>query len=177
MVGAGEFLVVGTVRRPHGVKGEIVVAVETDRPEAVFRRGSVLRTGTPTGEPLEASITIEAARPHKGGMLLRTAEHGTLDDSVEALRGLSLMIPAEEAAPVAPDEVHYRDLLGMAVVAAGQMVGVVKDLVETGGPELLVVERKGRPDLMVPFVKELVPEIDRAARRVLIDPPEGLLDL
>lgn len=177
MRSAGEFLAVGTVRRPHGVRGELLIALETDRPTAVYAAGRLLHLGDPTGRPTGRTLTVERARPFQDGLLLKLVELQGRTPEVEAMRGHSLLIPAAEAAPAAPDEVHYRDLLGMAVVAGGERVGTVRDVMETAGGELLVVQRQGRRELLVPFVREMVREIDREARTLTIEPPEGLLEL
>jgi 16S rRNA processing protein RimM len=161
-----EFLVVATVRRPHGVRGELYVALDTDRPKSVFRAGRVLWIGDSEGRPVGGKLTVERARPMKDGMLLKLGELASLTPEVEQLRGRSLMIPAADAAPDQPDEVHYRDLRGMEVHHDGARIG----------PELLVIRRTTGAELLLPFVKEWV-AVDRSAKRIDIDPPEGLLEL
>ena len=175
--GESEYLVVATVRRPHGIKGEIFVALETDRPKAVFRAGRSLLLGDPSGRPTGGAVTIERARPQKDGMLLKLVEHGGRTAELEGLRGRSLLIPAAEAAPASEEEIHYRDLRGMEVHHGEEKVGTVRGVMETPGGLLLVVQRPRSGELLIPFVKELVREIDRAARRIVIEPPEGLLEL
>ena len=171
-----DFLVVATVRRPHGVRGELYVALETDRPKSVFRIGRVLGIGDPDGRPLGGSLTVERARPMKDGMLLKLRELTALTPEVEGLRGRSLLIPVRDAAPAQADEVHYRELRGMEVHHAGGLIGAVEGVLETSGAELLVVRRTGGAELLLPFVKEWV-RVDRSARRIEIEPPEGLLEL
>jgi len=172
-----EYLVVATVRRPHGVRGELRLTLEADRPERVFRPGRVLRVGDARGRPVGRELTIARARPVKDGILLQAAEHASLTPEVEALRGHTLLIPVEEAAPPAEDEIFYHDLVGSDVLVGGEKVGTVKEILETGGAELLVVRRTGAKDLLVPFVKEVVRRVDARKRQVEIDPPDGLLDL
>lgn len=171
-----DFLVVATVRRPHGVRGELYVALDTDRPKSVFRAGRVLWIGDAEGRPTGGKLTVERARPMKDGMLLKMGELVSLTPEVEQLRGRSLMIPAADAAPDQPDEVHYRDLRGMEVHHDGARIGVVQGVMETLGPELLVIRRTSGAELLLPFVKEWV-AVDRGAKRIDVDPPEGLLEL
>ena len=175
--GDGDYLVVATVRRPHGIKGELYVALETDRPGAVFRAGRSLLLGDSEGRPVGGALTVERARPQKDGMLIKVAEHGGRTAELEALRGRSLLIPAVEAAPASAEEIHYRDLRGMEVYHGEEKVGTVKGVMETPGGELLVVQRPRAGELLIPFVKEVVVAIDRTARRIAIEPPEGLLEL
>lgn len=179
MTGADEagFLVVGTVRRPHGIRGELVVGLETDRPRAVFRPGRALLLGDGAGRPVGGALTVEKARPFKDGLLLKVVEHTGRSAELEALRGRSLLIPVTEAAPAGDDEVHYRDLVGMTMTVEGQPIGRVRRVAETPAGELLEVERPGRRDLLVPFVKEWVRAIDREGATLDLVPPEGLLEL
>jgi 16S rRNA processing protein RimM len=171
------WLVVAVVRRPHGVRGELQLSLETDRPGEVFRAGRPLELGDERGRPLGRRFTVAKARPHKDGMLVVLAELTTRDAQVEALRGHTLLIPADEAAPAAEGEVLYRDLVGCEVIVQGRSVGTVHDLLATGGAELLVVRRRGARELLIPFVAEMVRTVDVEAKRVEMELPEGLLEL
>lgn len=175
--GDARHLVVATIRKPHGVRGELVLALDTDRPGAVFRRGRQLLLGDAHGRPIGGSVTVERSRPFKDGLLVKLVEHAGLTPEVEALRGRSLLIDVQEAAPAAPDEVHYRDLVGMKVLAGEVSIGEVEAVAETAGGELLVVRRPGRGDLLLPFVAEWVKRVDREGKVLVIEPPEGMLEL
>lgn len=171
------FLIVGAVQKPHGIKGELFVRVETDNPGAVFAEGKSLLLGDASGTPSGGSLTVERARPFKGGLLLKTAEHTGRDPAIDALRGASLLIPEGEAAPLAEDEAFVHQLVGLGVYVAGEAVGTVADVYETAAGWYLGVRREGRKELLVPFVRELVRRVDPAAGVVEVDPPAGLLDL
>jgi 16S rRNA processing protein RimM len=177
MAGEPDYLVVGTVRKPHGVRGEVQVQVETDRPDAVFRKGRALLLGDAQGHPLGRSVTVERARPFKGGFLLQASEYASRTQEVEDLRGRTLLIPASEAAPLDEGEVFYHDLVGLSVRVEEERIGTVREVIETAGADLLVVRRPRAKDLLVPFIKDVVREVDLEARELRIDPPEGLLDL
>jgi 16S rRNA processing protein RimM len=172
-----EYLIVGTIRKPHGIRGELMVQVETDRPTAVFRPGSVLRLGDSTGKPGERTLTVERARPFKDGVLLKAAEHSRLDASLEALRGATLLISRGDAGPLEEDEVFVHELVGMRVLAGGAELGRVGELYEAPHGLLLGVRRPQGKELLVPFVREMVRRVDREARTVEIEAPAGLLDL
>lgn len=174
--GGEPFLVVGVIRKPHGVRGELQISVETDRPAPVFRKGRVLQLGDAAGRPSGGSITLEQARPMKDGLLIRVAEHANRE-TVEALRGRTLLIPASESAPAAADEVPYHRLVGCAVVVGDETLGLVAEVLEVGGGEMLAVRRATGKELLIPFVNEMVRSVDLERRRVVVDPPEGLLDL
>lgn len=174
--GDERLLVVAVVRKPHGVRGELHLAVETDRPNAVFRKGRVLRLGDPSGRPDGRTVTVEQARPMKDGLLVRLAEHESRE-TVEALRGRTMLIAAEEAAPAGADEVPYHQLVGCSVLVAGETVGTVTEVLEVGGGEMLAVRRPKGKELLIPFARDLVRRVDLDRREVEVDPPEGLLDL
>lgn len=172
-----EFLSVATVRKPHGVRGEVVVALETDRPKPVFRAGRVLQLGDASGRPVGRNLTVERARPFQDGMLVKFEELQGRTPELEELRGRTLLIPAHEAAPAAQDEVHYRELVGMRVLDRDQEVGRIREVLDSPGGELLAVRRPGRPELLLPFVREWTRAVDREAGELRLELPEGLLDL
>src|SRR5687767_15996574 len=96
-----EYLTVGAVQKPHGIKGELFVRVETDHPEVVFAPGKLLRVADAGGRPGDLMLTVERARAFKGGVLLKVAEHGHRTPELESLRGRALLIPRDQAAPPA----------------------------------------------------------------------------
>jgi len=172
---AAELLLAGVVVRAHGLHGEIVVDVHTDSPDTRFAVGAVLaaqRPGAPEGE-----LTIASVRPHSGKLLVRFVE--TPDrTAAEALRGTRLLVAAASLPPPDdPDEFHVHQLQGLrAELVDGGVVGTVADVIHGPGGELLVLRRPEAPDALVPFVRAIVPTVDLAGGRVVLTPPEGLLD-
>ncbi|MDA3629820.1 ribosome maturation factor RimM [Saccharopolyspora sp. WRP15-2] len=171
-----ETLAVGRIVRPHGVRGELVVEVLTDSPELRFAPGSVLGTQR-RGKGRGQNLTVAAARPHAGRLLLR-AEGVDGREAAEDLRGVTLTVTADVLEPTDdPDEFHDHELVGLrAVQVSGEEVGEVSDVVHTPAGELLALRTADDREVLVPFVAEIVPEIDLAAGKLVIDPPEGLLD-
>jgi 16S rRNA processing protein RimM len=175
-------LVVGRVGRPHGIRGELTVQVHTDDPDLRFAAGSVLATEPAARGPL----TVCSSRWHSGRLLVTFdgyADRGSAED----LRGtLLVMDSADVASATDPDEFHDYQLVGLDVLTvAGQPVGVVTDVLHQG-QDLLVIQPSAGPSpargperdqILVPFVAAIVPEVDVKAGRLIIDPPEGLLDL
>jgi 16S rRNA processing protein RimM len=164
-------LVVGRVGRAHGLRGEVGVVVHTDSPEQRFAVGSVFE--------LEAGrqVTVAGTRWHRGTLLIRF--DGVTDrTAAEALRGMALTVAADELPePDDPDEFHDYQLIDLRVeLADGSPVGTVKDVLHGPGGELLVLARAGQPDALVPFVRDIVPTVDISGGRLVIVPPEGLLD-
>jgi 16S rRNA processing protein RimM len=170
-------LVVGKILRPHGIRGELVVEVRTDEPEERFAVGSVFDTG-PTEDKLGGKLTIESIRWHQGRPLIFFAEVPDRN-AAEELRGLYLWVDsAGIAAPADPDEFHDHQLVGLDVVTvAGDKVGVVDRIDHAPASDMLVVRKEDRTTALVPFVRAIVPTVDVAGGRVVIDPPGGLLDL
>ncbi|MFR9726554.1 ribosome maturation factor RimM [Streptomyces sp. MS19] len=166
-------LVVARIGRAHGIKGEVSVEVRTDEPELRLAPGSVLVTEPDTAGPL----TIESGRVHSGRLLLRFA--GVTDRSgAEALRNTLLLAEVDpDELPDDPEEFYDHQLAGLDVVtAAGEAVGTVREIAHLPSQDLLIVARPGGGEVMVPFVSEIVPEVDVRERRVVIDPPPGLLE-
>jgi 16S rRNA processing protein RimM len=168
-------LVVGRITRPHGVRGELAVEVRTDDPELRLAAGAVLATDPAAAGPL----TVVRARWHSGRLLL--SFDGISDrDQADELRGVLLVVDSADLEdPADPDEFRDHQLIGLTVLGPdGEPVGEVADVLHYG-QDLLVIAGTGKragAEIMVPFVAELVPEIDLAARRLVVDPPAGLLD-
>ena len=168
-------VVVGRIGRPHGIRGEVTVEVRTDSPDARFAPGSVLTTDPARLGP----ITVAAARWHSGRLLLSVA--GVHDRTgAEDLRGAVLSAEVDDGdIPEDPEEFYDHQLRGLGVVAVGtsEVIGVVDDVVHLPGQDLLSVKRDGGREVLVPFVAEIVTDIDVDAGRVVVDLPAGLLNL
>jgi 16S rRNA processing protein RimM len=173
----GGAVLVGVVVRPHGLHGELVVDVRTDSPDERFAPGAVLARAAADGAALGV-LTVESARPHSGRLLVRFTEAPDRT-AAEALRGSRLLVDPAALPPTGdPDEFHVHQLEGLAAeLDDGTAVGMVREIVHGPGGELLVLARPGLPDALVPFVRAIVPTIDLEAGRIVLTPPEGLLDL
>ncbi|MEV4251735.1 ribosome maturation factor RimM [Spirillospora sp. NPDC049652] len=169
-----ERIVIGRIGRAHGVRGDSTVDVRTDDPELRFAPGTEIATDPEGAGPL----TVEQIRWHSGKLLVRFAGVTGRDDA-DALRGTWLVVDADDIPESDdPDDFHDAQLVGLAVrTVDGTDVGEVTE-VRHHGQDLLVVRRAGggRGELLVPFVAAIVPEVDVAGGRLVIDPPAGLLD-
>ena len=149
--------------------------VRTDDPDQRFVVGSSLDTVPPERGPL----TVAAARWHSGRLLVRFAGYEDRG-AADALRETMLAIDSGQLTPLTdPEEYYDHDLIGMHVVTvAGEPVGTVADVLHHG-QDMLVVDGAGPragAEILVPFVAAIVPDVDMAAGRLVIDPPPGLLD-
>jgi 16S rRNA processing protein RimM len=169
-------LVVGRIVRPHGLRGEVVVEVRTDDPETRFQPGVEYRTkgGQLKGAPLKAATV----RWHQGRPMIGFEGHADRNAS-ELLRGVVLSVEIEEEELVAEeDEVHDTLLIGLTVVdrEAGE-IGTVGRVDHGAAYETLVVKRKGQTPALIPFVADMVGEVDVEAGIIHVDLPPGLLEL
>jgi 16S rRNA processing protein RimM len=166
-------LVVGRIARAHGIAGEVGVEVRTDAPDVRFAPGVTLETDPPERGPL----TVHRARWHSGRLLVA---FGQVTDrtAAESLRGTLLVADSSSSPDKADDEFWDHELTGLrAVTASGDPIGVVDEVAHPPGADLLVVRRPDGSELLVPFVSAIVPTVDIAGGRVVVDPPEGLLEL
>ncbi len=165
---------VGRIVRPHGNKGQVVVAGETDFGDERFRVGATvwwLRAGTP--EP----VTITDGRPHDGRWVIGLEGVRSID-AADALRDWELRVPAATLRPLGPQAYYVHELAGCRVETAdGRKVGTV-DRVDfrSGTPILVVLAGAGR-EVLVPMAEEICRRIDVSAKVIVIDPPEGLIEL
>jgi 16S rRNA processing protein RimM len=168
-----EMAVVGRIARTHGIRGQVIVNPETDFASERFRVGAELfaeRGGTV--QPMRvSSVHFHRDRPVIG---LEGVETMT---AAAALAGLELRIPTSQLRPLPAGTFYHHDLIGCQVeTGEGRHVGVVK-YVETafGGSRLVVEGAAG--EILVPLVAEICRTIDPGGRRIVIAPPDGLLDL
>ncbi|MEU9961821.1 ribosome maturation factor RimM [Streptomyces sp. NPDC050982] len=166
-------LVVARVGRAHGIKGEVTVEVRTDEPELRLAPGAVLATDPASAGPL----TIETGRVHSGRLLLRFA--GVRDrNGAEALRNTLLIAEVDpDDKPEDPDEYYDHQLMDLDVVLEdGTEVGRITEISHLPSQDLFVVERADGTEVLIPFVEEIVVDIDLEKQRAVIDPPPGLID-
>ncbi|UZJ29376.1 ribosome maturation factor RimM [Streptomyces endophytica] len=166
-------LVVARIGRAHGIKGEVTVEVRTDEPELRLAPGAVLATDPSSVGPL----TIATGRVHSGRLLLRF-EGVTDRTAAEALRNTLLIAEVDpDEVPEDPEEFYDHQLIDLDVVTRdGTTVGRISEISHLPYQDLLVVERPDGSEVLIPFVAEIVPEIDLEEQRAVIEPPAGLLD-
>lgn len=172
--GERDLLVVGRVGRAHGVHGQVAVVPRTDDPDGRFVTGARLIT-----DPLvRGPLTVDGHVWHSGRLLVMFAGCATRNQA-EALHGTVLMVDASTDPPLDdPDEFYDGQLVGLRVeTEAGLVLGTVTEVVHTGGQDLLAVARGDGRELLVPFVTQIVPTVDLAGGRLVVEPPDGLLEL
>lgn len=164
---------VGHIARAHGNKGDVIVNPETDFLQARFRPGAALSTWR--NGRLE-SVTIEGARFQQGRPVLHLRGVDSMD-AAEALAGTELRVPVEALMPLEPGRYYRHDLVGCTVeTVSGTVVGTVDHVESDAGNDRLVV-RRAHGEVLVPMAAPICVRIDPAAGVIVIDPPEGLLEL
>jgi len=167
-----EQIVVGFVLRPHGLRGEAIVDVQTDRPGERFAPGARLRLTPERGAPRE--LTVRRAVPSRGG--LRVAFEGVADrDGAEALRGGRLEVPRSAVPPAESGSFYHFELVGCRCVDEREgELGRVAAVVDGPGGVLLELERPAGGKLLLPFVEPFLVRVDPAGRVIEWRLPEGL---
>jgi 16S rRNA processing protein RimM len=164
---------VGRIARAHGLRGQVVVNPETDFPDERFREGAELFIQR--GGRVEA-LNLTAVRFHSGRPIVGFGGIETVDEA-QALAGYELRVPAESL-PSLPSGTFYRhDLVGCRVeTRTGQLVGVVKDVEGSVEGSRLVLTDEAGSEVLIPLVTEICPVIDPGSKRIVVDPPPGLLE-
>lgn len=168
-------LVVGRLRRPHGLKGDCAVFPLTDDPDSVFAPGRSVWVMDLAGQVVGGPLVIERSRGYHREWLVVFRGHAERR-AVEAWMGHFLAAPAETLAPPADGEVYLHELEGFAVQdGSGAALGLVTGVLELPAGVTLEVQGQRR-EFMVPFRKEFVVELDREGRRLVVELPEGLVE-
>jgi len=166
-------IVVARIGAAHGLKGEVRVKAFTGLPEGIAAYG-----------PLSAAdgrvFEIETLRPAAGksGDMLVVRFKGVADrNAAEALNGVELFIPRERLPAPEADEFYHADLIGLAAVtSSGEELGTVVRVENFGAGDLLELAPRRGKTLLIPFTHAVVPEVDLAGKRLVVNPPPGLLD-
>jgi 16S rRNA processing protein RimM len=175
---SADTVVVGRIGRPHGVRGLATVEVRTDDPDLRFAPGRVLLTDPAQRGPL----TVTGRKWHSGTLLLQLAGpagevYATRED-VDTLRNTLLLVPVAELPEIEDPESFYdHQLVGLTARLTDDSVLGEITAVRHEAQDLLIVRRADGDELLIPFVSAIVPTVDLAGGFVVVDPPEGLLDL
>ncbi|HXP05234.1 MAG TPA: ribosome maturation factor RimM [Stellaceae bacterium] len=163
----------GVVGAPHGVRGAVRIKSFTGEPAGIAGYGAL------EDESGARQFTLKVVGPAKGdGMVIATLSGVSDRERAEALRGLRLYAPrAVLPATEDEDEFYYADLVGLAAVMEdGTRLGTVIAVHDFGAGDMLEIERDAGQPVLVPFTRAAVPVVDLAERRVVLDPPAGLID-
>jgi 16S rRNA processing protein RimM len=171
--GSDDLIVIARAVRTHGLKGEIVAELLTDFPER-FEELERLISVSPAGE--RSQVQLEDHWFQKDRVVLKFADCDDVDKAKQ-LVGYDFAVPESERVPLGEDEFYDWELEGCTVIAGEKNIGQVRSVMRTGATEILVISDDGGKERMVPLAESIVVKIDPAGKTIVVDPPEGLLDL
>ena len=172
-------LVVGHLNKAHGTRGELFLWPLTADPNEAFVPGAELYLADEAGEQPDdafAAVRVRGVRPFKRGFLIRLEGIDTRSRA-EWLAGRYVLRPFAELPPLEDGEVFYHDLLGMRVESGdGERIGEIVEVYELSPVHLLQVARDSGT-ILIPFARDMLRRLDREGKRLVMDLPDGLLDL
>lgn len=169
-----QYLVLGEILRPHGIRGELRMRVLTDYPERLAEMDYVYLGVDPTSRKIR-QVALEHVRMHKAYALLKIKEVNDRSRA-EILRGLFVMVHVDDAIPLEDDEVYLYQLIGMNVITdTGEALGAITDIIETGANDVYVVNGPRYGEVLIPITDETLIETDPDAERITVRLPDGLL--
>ena len=165
-----ETVSIGAVTGAHGVRGQFKVKPFTTMPKDIASYGSVC-----VGQ---LTLTLSIKGQTSNGLVIVVAREISDRDAAAALRGQEVTVARSALPEVADDEIYHADLLGMEVSAPnGEIFGSVLAIHDFGAGEIVEVKPVSGPSIMLPFDSGHVVEIDVETARIVLTPPQGLLDL
>lgn len=166
------YYTVGKIVNTHGIRGEVRVIATTDFPAQRFAPGSTLYLFTSDEKPVP--LIVERYRPQKNLHLLQFRGYHEIN-LVEPWKGAELKIVAAQREPLPEGEYYFDEIIGLPVVTEeGEEVGSIKEILQPGANDVWVVERKGKKDLLLPYIDECIKRVDLKQRRVVVSLMEGL---
>lgn len=164
-----EFLIVGRIIKPHGVRGDLAMKVITDYPERLPEL-KTLYVG-PAFEP----YTVKRVRFHAGGTLMLFKEVQDRN-AAEALRGMMVYVHIDDAVPLEEGEYYLFQIAGARVITeAGDEIGILTDVLETGANDVYVIIAPDGQEILIPAIPEVIKQVDTEKHVVTINPLDGLL--
>lgn len=168
-----DLIVVARAVRTHGLKGEIVAELLTDFPER-FEDVDELILVSPSGE--RSPVKLEDFWFQKDRVVLKLAGYDHVDRA-KTLVGYNFAVPESDRVQLDEDEFYDWELEGCTVKVGDKSIGEVRAVMRTGGAEILVISDETGKELLVPLAEPIVVKIDPETKTIVVDPPEGLLDL
>ena len=171
--GATEMVVIARAVKPRGLKGEIVAELLTDFPDR-FEDVDELILVSPGGE--RTTKRLEDYWFQNDRVILKVAGYDDVETAKE-LVGFEFAVPEQDRVPLPADHYYDWELEGCTVKVGDESIGKVQSVIKTGGTEILRIADENGNERLVPMVDSIVVEVDTAGKTIVVDPPEGLLDL
>ncbi|KZN95691.1 ribosome maturation factor RimM [Aeribacillus pallidus] len=171
---AKKWFQVGKIVNTHGIRGEVRVVSVTDFPDERYKRGNRLYIFQKDKEPVE--VIVKSHRIHKNFDLLSFEGYDSINE-VEPFKGSDIKVPESQLGSLDEGEYYFHEIIGCSVYTEdGDELGIINEILTPGANDVWVVKRKGKKDLLIPYIEDVVKHIDVKEKRVIIFPMEGLLD-
>ena len=168
-----DLVLVGRIARPHGLRGHVVVNPETDFAEERFAEGATLWTRSDRGDE---QLVIGESRVHGARPVIRFEGFDRIEDA-ERLAGLELRVTEASLQPLADGAYYQHQLIGCVVeTAGGERIGEVARVDGGAAGSLLAIDGRNG-EILIPFARDICTSVDVAAKRITVEPPDGLLEL
>ncbi|MCR8845422.1 ribosome maturation factor RimM [Paenibacillus sp. SC116] len=169
-----KLITVGEIVNTQGIRGEIKIVPHTDFPEVRFAKNSQLFIVN-EAKQLHLPVTVEKAREHKKSYIVKMKEYDNIND-VEKYKGCLLKVSEDQQVKLEKNEFYYRDIIGCRVVSdEGEELGVIKEILSPGANDVWVVKRPKGSDLLLPYIEDVVLDINVQDKLVKVHLMEGLL--
>ncbi|HSU80270.1 MAG TPA: ribosome maturation factor RimM [Candidatus Angelobacter sp.] len=170
-----EWFQVGKIVNTHGIRGEVRIISHTDFADDRYQAGNELAIGESPNGPL-THVTVESHRHHKNFDLLTFEGYPNIND-VQGFKGLNLYVSEDQLGELDEHEYYYHEIIGCVVVTDEEKeLGKIKEILSTGANDVWVIQRKGKRDLLIPYIEDVVKEVDPVEKKVVIHVIEGLID-
>ncbi|MDR9795407.1 MULTISPECIES: ribosome maturation factor RimM [unclassified Aeribacillus] len=171
---AEKWFQVGKIVNTHGIRGEVRVVSVTDFPDERYKRGNRLYIFQKDKEPVE--VIVKSHRIHKNFDLLSFEGYDSINE-VEPFKGSDIKVPESQLGSLDEGEYYFHEIIGCSVYTEdGDELGIINEILTPGANDVWVVKQKGKKDLLIPYIEDVVKHIDVKEKRVIIFPMEGLLD-
>lgn len=166
---------VGKIVNTHGIKGEARVISKTDFADERYKPGSKLYLFMPDSKAEPVELTVKAHRTHKSFDLLTFEGYENINQ-IEKMKGGILKISEDQLGALEEDEFYYHEIIGCTVeTLEGEGVGKIKEILSPGANDVWVIKGKGGKEILIPYIEDVVKEVNVNEKRVVINPIEGLL--
>ncbi len=169
-----KWFTVGKIVNTHGIRGELKVLSQTDFPEERYKPGSKLSVIDPTGAKI-VPVEVASSRSNKNMVILKLKGWDDINES-EKFKGWMLKIAEDQLLELPEDEYYYYEIIGCEVVTDdGQMLGKITEILSPGANDVWVVQPEQGKPVYLPYIEDVVKQVDIANKRVLVTLMEGLI--
>ncbi|GAA4871404.1 ribosome maturation factor RimM [Paenibacillus vulneris] len=166
---------VGKIVNTHGIRGELKIVPQTDFPDERFAKGSSLVFFDPQKQT-RLPVTVESAREHKKMFMVKFKGFDNINE-VEKYKGWLLKVEEKYLSELPDDEYYYHEIIGCTVYTdEGEKLGTISEILSPGANDVWVVERESGKPVLLPYIDDVVLEVDVQEKRVKVSLMEGLLD-